>query len=139
MISILNEEECFELLAVATVGRLGFVRDGRVQVIPVNYLMNGRDIVVRTLQDGILSVLPGAESDAAAEVAFEVDHIDGVGGYGWSVLTNGSLEVMPEAEAAELSGLERVRPWPDAARSLTLRFDVRDISGRHVRRNRERR
>lgn len=33
----LPEDKCFELLAVATVGRVGFVSEAGPQIIPVNY------------------------------------------------------------------------------------------------------
>lgn len=132
MITSLSEQRCFELLRTTTVGRFGFVRDGRVHIIPVNYLLDGRDVVVRTSPDGILSTLPESE----LEVAFEVDHHDDLAGSGWSVLLNGTVSAMPVDELDAVPGSGRVRPWAGGDRDLPLRLRVHAVSGRNVQRPR---
>ena len=39
---------CLRLLASVPVGRVGFVADGEVQVLPVNHVIDGQDVVFRT-------------------------------------------------------------------------------------------
>lgn len=134
MIRVLDEQECFDLVRAQTVGRLGFVADGRVQVIPVNYLVDGRSVVVRTAPGGVLT----RASDEDAQVAFEVDHHDNTGGHGWSVLMNGPLTSMTESELAEVEGVRRVVPWAGSERSLPLRLTIETVSGRQVVRMRNR-
>ncbi|SJN27587.1 DNA-binding protein [Microbacterium esteraromaticum] len=131
MISALDEQESFALLSAASIGRVGLVRDGRVEIIPVNYLMDGHDVIVHTRDDGILSHLP-----EQSDVAFEVDHHDDLGGTAWSVLLSGRVIVVPENEQKQLSGVDRVRPWAGGERSLCLRLVVERISGRRVSRRR---
>ncbi|MER7796665.1 pyridoxamine 5'-phosphate oxidase family protein [Microbacterium sp. NPDC096154] len=132
MIITLSEEECRELLTTASVGRLGFVHEGEVQVIPLNYLLHGTDLVLRTVPDGVVGTLaPHAE-----RVAFEVDHLEAHRGLGWSVLMHGSLHAMTDAEISELADPGRVIPWVGRSRPLHLRFHAQSVSGRRVRRER---
>ena len=72
MIHVLSEQRCYDLLTATTVGRAGYVREGVVEIIPMNYAVSGHDLLLRTGSDGALSVL----ADAGATVSFEVDHLD---------------------------------------------------------------
>lgn len=130
MIVDIEERECFELLRATTVGRLGFVHDEAVQIIPVNYRTDGQDLIIRTSPDGILSTL----EDHPVALALQVDHHDDLGGAGWSVLMNGSVTSI--TDDADIPGANRVLPWSGGERGLALRFVVQRISGRRVRRER---
>ncbi|UWF77937.1 MULTISPECIES: pyridoxamine 5'-phosphate oxidase family protein [Microbacterium] len=132
MITELSEQQCIELLGTTTVGRLGFVHEGRVHVIPVNFLLDGHDIVVRTSPEGPISELP----DSTELVAFEIDHHDDLSGGGWSVLLNGPVTVMSDEELAAVPGTRRVQPWAGGERSLALRLRPELVSGRRVQRPR---
>src|ERR1039458_10704152 len=44
----IGEDECFALLGRQNLGRLAIVRDGRPEIFPVNYAMDGRTITIRT-------------------------------------------------------------------------------------------
>ncbi len=57
----LNFDTCLRLLASVPVGRVGFVADGEVQILPVNHLVDGQDVVFRTAHGAKLSV---AEEEA---------------------------------------------------------------------------
>lgn len=129
MIDIIGEEDCFALLASTTVGRVGLVHDGRVEIIPVNYRMRGRDVIIRTGADGVLAALPGA-----AGVAFEIDRHDDLSGSGWSVLLGGTFEVLSDAEIDALESAERPLPWAGGERAVWLRLVVGRVSGRRVKR-----
>ena len=133
MIQELTAEECRTLLTAASVGRVGFILDGRVQIIPVNYVLDGEGIIIRTLTDGVLSQ---AASLDAGKIAFEVDHLEPLAGEGWSVLMHGSLRaITDEAEVSRLD-TRRVTPWAGGDRPLHLRFAATEMSGRRVRRKR---
>ncbi|CAH0125267.1 MULTISPECIES: pyridoxamine 5'-phosphate oxidase family protein [unclassified Microbacterium] len=128
MISDLQEKECYELLTSTTVGRIGFVLDERVEIFPVNFRASGQDLVLRTASDGILRRI----ADHGAQVAFEVDYHDDLGGTGWSVLIHGRLSVVADEDPPE--GLRRVSPWAGSDRATPLRLAIDSISGRRVRR-----
>lgn len=130
MMTELSEQECRELLRATTVGRVGFVADDRVQIIPVNYLVDGDDVVIRTAPTGLLRAL----TESILRVAFEVDHHDDLAGSGWSVLLGGTVSEMTDDELAAVPGVSRRSPWAEGDRSLPLRFTPSSISGRRVRR-----
>lgn len=129
MIGTVDEDECFALLDSTTVGRVGLVHEGRVEIIPVNYRMQGRDVLLRTSDDGIL-----AESIEQEQVAFEVDHHDDLGGTAWSILLSGRLEAMTPAEVAAIHGRRGPLPWAGGNREFWLRYVTERVSGRRVRR-----
>lgn len=129
MIAVIEEDECFALLGSTTVGRVGFVHDERVEIIPVNYRMHDRDLLLRTREDGILAELP-----RHPHVAFEVDHHDDLAGTAWNVLLSGRVETLSPEQVEELPASERVLPWAGGERTLWLRYIAERVSGRRVRR-----
>lgn len=132
MIHHLSVEQCREMLTAASVGRVGFVQGDRVQIIPVNYVHDGDDIIIRTSPDGILRALPAATTD----VAFEVDHIDSLAGTAWSVLLTCQVTEVTDPEEIAALDTHRVTPWAGPGRTLHLRLRAKAMSGRLVHRQR---
>ncbi|PRB07317.1 pyridoxamine 5'-phosphate oxidase family protein [Microbacterium sp. MYb64] len=126
MIIELSEQECYDLLTATTVGRVGFVHDARVLILPVNFVVSGRDLLLRTTADGLLGTL----SEAPSEVAFEVDSHVPLSRTAWSVLMHGRLSRVAEGDAEAV--LPRVSPWAGASRDLPLRFRIERMTGRTV-------
>ncbi len=82
----LTTQQCREHLAGGGVGRFLFVEPGRGPVaIPVNYLMDGDDIVFRTGRHTSI-----ADAVSQQQVSFDVDHLDDTLSEGWSVLLSGT-------------------------------------------------
>ncbi|HEX3199449.1 MAG TPA: pyridoxamine 5'-phosphate oxidase family protein [Propionibacteriaceae bacterium] len=127
-LSILPEAECFELLAVATVGRIGFVSPAGIQIIPVNYRLGpGHRLFLKTAPTGALAQLAETE----AQVAFEVDYHAADFRIAWSVLMNGTISRPDAAATAAYADLRLPPvPWPGAASSLLLCFAPQTVSGR---------
>ena len=71
---ILDEEKCFDHLRREPVGRLGFVDHGEPVILPVNYAVAGRSIVLRTGQGSKLAVALMAQP-----VCLEIDGWDELG------------------------------------------------------------
>ena len=69
-------------------GRVGFVAEGEVVMLPVNHLVDGTDVVFCT---AFGSKLAAAECQNVA--AFEADHYDRQTRSGWSVLVSGRVEL----------------------------------------------
>ena len=90
-LEVLPFNSCLRLLAAVSVGRVGFVADGEVLVLPVNFVMDGQAVVFRTASG---SKLAGAEDRST--VAFEVDNYDDITQSGWSVLVRGHAEVVED-------------------------------------------
>jgi uncharacterized protein len=122
-------DDCLRLLASVPLGRVGFLSDGEVVVLPVNHAVSGQDVVFRTT---LGSKLSAAESENA--VTFEADHYDPSRRAGWSVLVTGRAEmVYDDAEIADLDRLG-LEPWPDAVdRSFWVRIRATAVTGRRLR------
>jgi nitroimidazol reductase NimA-like FMN-containing flavoprotein (pyridoxamine 5'-phosphate oxidase superfamily) len=127
-LTTLSEAQCFELLAVATVGRFGFVSPGGLQIIPVNYRLGaGHRIFVRTAPKGAIAQL----AESRSHVAFQVDYHADDFRIAWSVLmrgTVGSLDAEAQAAYADLN--VPPIPWPGQASSLPVQFVPKTVSGR---------
>jgi len=122
----LAERECLELLASRVVGRVAVVVDGQARVFPVNYLVDGSDIIFRTDE--------GAKLDAAsagAGVTFDIDDSDPLYHTGWSVMVTGRLE-----EVTQPHDLQRVRGLPVRAWGRNgrhwVRMPIAAVSGRRI-------
>ena len=128
-IEVIERDECLRLLATQEVGRLGFITHGAVEVLPVNYALDGEAIVFAT---AIGTKLWAAEQ---ADVAFEVDSTNPVVKAGWSVLVHGQAQEVTSLDAPDV--LRRVKelsvqPWAGGDRPHLVRIVPRRITGRRV-------
>jgi hypothetical protein len=130
----LPEAECFELLAVANVGRVGFQSPSGVQIIPLSYRLGvSPQLFMKTAPGSAVAQL--AEMDAS--VAFEVDYHADDFRTAWSVLMNGTISRLDAAATAAYEELRRPPvPWAGSAGSLPVRFVPRTVSGRGLHRTR---
>jgi nitroimidazol reductase NimA-like FMN-containing flavoprotein (pyridoxamine 5'-phosphate oxidase superfamily) len=123
----LSAEECLHLLRSEVMGRVGVTWDVLPVILPVNYVVHGNGIVLRTA--------PGTKLCAALShcvVAFEVDGVDPVRHEGWSVLVRGPAhEVSDELEIAHLRSLP-LRPWANDSADHFVIIDIELLSGRRV-------
>lgn len=123
----LDLQECWALLARDTVGRIAYTNGDRTFVLPVNYVVSGSDVLVRTDPESALG-----RAVAGRVVAFEVDKIDRATHTGWSVLVQGlasATDLSAEPPRPSLAGLE---PWAEGERQLLVRIEVDAISGRRL-------
>jgi nitroimidazol reductase NimA-like FMN-containing flavoprotein (pyridoxamine 5'-phosphate oxidase superfamily) len=126
--AVLSEDECRELLHRQSVGRIGFVVDGWPVVLPVNYTVDGADIVIRTDARTKLA----AETHWPAPVVVEVDAPVTVYKSGWSVLAHGvATEVRDHDELARLRALP-LEPWAAGVRDHWIRIRVVQTTGRRL-------
>ncbi len=122
----LSGPECWELIATDVVGRLAWTGTDGLTVVPVNYTTNGQTISVRTTAYSAIA----RECDDSP-VAFEVDRHDPVSRTGWSVLIRGNAHIdFGDEPAPDESGVD---VWPSGIRSLHLRIEPTQVSGRRLR------
>jgi nitroimidazol reductase NimA-like FMN-containing flavoprotein (pyridoxamine 5'-phosphate oxidase superfamily) len=128
VIDELATEECWRRLAQVPTGRLCFVDSGEPMVHPLNYVVDGHSIVVRTASATALQRL-----GAGATVAFEADATQPATCEGWSVVVRGHVaEVTDEQELAEMARLP-LHPWASGRRNHYLRLRPWAITGREIR------
>ena len=126
-LEVLDRGGCLALLASVAVGRIVFTHRAMPAVEPVNFVVDGDSIVLRTG--------PGAKLTAArnnAVVAFEVDEIDLDEHAGWSVTVIGRAEEVRDAE--ENSRLARLplRPWAPGEHNHFIRIPIEVVTGRRI-------
>ena len=128
-LSVIDADECYALLATQELGRLAVVDRDQPLIVPVNYGLDGRTIVVRTHPGTVLSAAIGRS------VAFEVDEIDRRERSGWSVLVVGFPEEVGHSERNELiehTHGRGVQPWAPGEHGVWLRLTPHRISGRRI-------
>lgn len=121
----LEDPECWELAAAHEIGRVAFLDEAGPMVVPVTYVLAGRSVVFRVAPYSSL----GRHAPATV-VAFEVDEIDDVTCSGWSVVMRGTLVAVHPDEYPDLP--QRPEPWAEGRRSLHLRLEPDDVSGRRL-------
>jgi nitroimidazol reductase NimA-like FMN-containing flavoprotein (pyridoxamine 5'-phosphate oxidase superfamily) len=131
MMDELDEDTCWRLLGRAGFGRVAFVRDGDVAVLPVNSAVVDRRVVFRT---GWTSSL--ASLGAGARVGFEADHADYVAESGWSVLVRGRLSDVTDGPESKSWSELAVHPWAPPPRDRWMMIEPTLVTGRIVQRHR---
>ena len=126
-LEILHLGDCFLLLKSVPVGRVGFTARGEVVSLPVNYLVDGQDVVFATGAGSKLSCV-----EVGHYVGFEADTYDAATRTGWSVVVRGLAEVQSETECARLDTLG-MKAWggPPEERAW-VRIRPASITGRQI-------
>ncbi|HEU0086335.1 MAG TPA: pyridoxamine 5'-phosphate oxidase family protein [Pseudonocardiaceae bacterium] len=120
----LDRAECLRLLGTAAVGRIVFTEGALPAIRPVNFLLDGDDVVFRTATGSAL-----AAATRHAVVAFEVDEIDTVAHTGWSVVVLGqAYEIADIDRLVRLAGPDHA-PWVPHRSAHTIAIPICHISG----------
>jgi nitroimidazol reductase NimA-like FMN-containing flavoprotein (pyridoxamine 5'-phosphate oxidase superfamily) len=126
----LSPAECFGLLELGGIGRVGFASAAGIMILPVNFAVTGKTIIFRTAPDTLLALY------ADGPVSFEVDRLDEARREGWSVLVHGrARKVADERDVRRLEDRTRLEPWAGGARDVYVRIAPTRISGRCIERS----
>ena len=122
----LSRQECFELLAEKVVGRVAYVDDDGPVVLPVNYVLDNETVLFRTSASSLL-----AAHLRDGTVAFQVDEVDEVTEYGWSVLLRG-VATLEQPKGTGPANHPRPSPWVQGSRNLVVRISPHMLTGRRL-------
>lgn len=129
-VASLSPQECLALLRTASIGRIVFTDRALPAIQPVNFALDGEDIIIRTR--------PGTKLAAAtrrAVVAFEADDLDPETGAGWTVTLVGQAEAVRDpGQVVRLLRLP-LYPWSPEPLHHFIRIRTHRITGRRVRKN----
>ena len=110
----LERDECLDLLASATIGRVALSANALPTVLPVRFRLLGDHVVFLTGRDAPKNV-----------IAFQVDDIDPRSLEGWSVIVTGvAHEVTEPSELALGHAMDGPRWASDAATLVSLSCDL---------------
>jgi uncharacterized protein len=126
-LEVLGRDECLRLLAVATLGRIGFTSGALPTVLPVTFHLDEEHIYVRTGR--------GSTLDAALQnsvVAFEADDFDPVDHCGWSVAVTGLASAVSTPIGLGLAHRELPAAWANGENEAVLAISTELVSGRRT-------
>lgn len=121
-------DECVQLLAARRVGRIALTHRALPVVFPVNYVLDGHSVLLRTA--------PGTALAAARDevvVAFEVDDIDEQDRAGWSVLVTGFMRELTDPDDVVRADRLHLASWTGDERSHYVRITPARVTGRRIR------
>jgi Predicted flavin-nucleotide-binding protein len=122
-----SRAECVGLLASAPIGRIVFTDRALPAVQPVNFVLDGENVVIRT---GLGTRLAAAAHNAV--VAFEADEFDEAGRTGWSVTVIGHARAVTDPAEVERLARLPLTPWVRDGRDHFIVLPIEHISGRVV-------
>lgn len=126
-LEVLDRDECLRLLSTATLGRVGVTTGALPTVLPVNFLLDGERILIRT---GEGTKLRTATDNAV--VAFESDDFDPLYHSGWSVVVTGvAREVTDRGELEALRSAPLAR-WAPRGNGRIVAISTEVVSGRRI-------
>lgn len=131
VLEVLDAPTCRQLLAGGGVGRVVFDGPRGAVAVPVNFVLDGDALELRTGEGDI-----AAAARLGGRLGFEVDRLDEALGEGWSVLVIGRADVLPAAaggEASHQSPPAAPEPWSGGERAVAVRISLDELTGRRIR------
>ena len=125
-VTILPVNECWDLMAGVSLGRLVTSVDGQPEIFPVNYAVQRRTVLFRTAGGTKL-----VSTAINRRVLFEVDDHNAAGG--WSVIVKGTARSLRTDEELEEAERAQVTPWIAAEKTHYVRIVPEMVTGRRFR------
>ncbi|WP_152188674.1 pyridoxamine 5'-phosphate oxidase family protein [Georgenia satyanarayanai] len=126
-LEVLDQRACRQLLDQVSVAWLAHCAGGPVHLVPVNFVVHGDEVVVRSdYGRSLTAVVEGRLITLAA------GHFDEETRTGWSVTVTGRAHLLgdelvnPGAPAADV--------WADLASTVPVAVPMTEVTGRRVRR-----
>ncbi|GAB3975514.1 pyridoxamine 5'-phosphate oxidase family protein [Actinoallomurus acanthiterrae] len=124
----LDRDTCLRLLRSVVIGRVAWAdADGRVVVLPVNFLTDGEAVVFRTAEGGKLSAVREGRY-----LSFEADDVEPGLRTGWSVLVSGTAQLVTDRAVIDRLEHSPLAPWAPLPRSCFVRLPPDQITGRRL-------
>ncbi len=122
VVRVLDHEECWELLRAAVFGRLAYVLGSEINLVPVNFAVDGDRLLFRTAEgDKLLGVV------MHPDVVFEIDDHDGRTAH--SVIVRGRARKLEEDEERRADDIG-LKPWIGTLKYNVVEIRPTAISGR---------
>lgn len=125
-ISILDHDQCWNLLSESVMGRLALSVNGEPEIFPINaYAYDGK-ILFRTGEGTKLSELA-----VNGRCAFETDGFTSK--IGWSVVAKGTARVLTGTQEIMDADKLPLKPWIPTVKLNYVVIDVEEITGRRFK------
>jgi nitroimidazol reductase NimA-like FMN-containing flavoprotein (pyridoxamine 5'-phosphate oxidase superfamily) len=123
VVRVLDDDECWRLLAASSLGRFAVRAGDGVDVFPVNYLVHERALFFRSAPGSKL-----ADLTREPRIAFEIDgeHARHV----WSVVVHGTADRLGSDREIDESGIQSLQAWHPSEKFNYVRITPEGVSGR---------
>lgn len=125
-VTVLGEDESWNLLSTVALGRFVVVTDGRAEIFPINYITQRRTLLFRTASG--TKLYQAVMSD---RVAFEADGYNDV--EGWSVIIQGRAHLLTARDEILDAEDAPLLSWPATVKPYFVRVIPMEISGRRFK------
>jgi uncharacterized protein len=115
------------LLATSEFGRIVFTRQALPVIHPVRFCVHDGQVLFATREGDQLS-----HAVRGAVVAFQVDHLDGLTGDGWTVTAVGPAHVLADADDIAAAARLGLRTWIPTARYSYVAIQIGILRGYRV-------
>jgi uncharacterized protein len=122
-----GREQWLALAASVPIGRVVYTDQALPAVIPMNFVLDGDEVVIRTGSDSTL-----AAAIRNAVVAFQVDDFDSDTTTGWSVTITGQARLVHGGEEATRLARLPLRPWLPTKSGQFIRIPARHVTGHRL-------
>jgi uncharacterized protein len=123
----LDRVACLALLATRPLGRLVYTHRALPDVLPVNYRLDGENVLIR-LAIGSTAAIAARDS----VVAFEADDFDARSLTGWSVTIVGHAREIIEPRERLSTDVLDLSSWGGNGQDLFISVAAEKITGRHL-------
>ncbi|MCV7285384.1 pyridoxamine 5'-phosphate oxidase family protein [Mycolicibacterium wolinskyi] len=123
-VSVLSEDESWRLLASVALGRFVTTIGTRLEIFPVNFVVQRRTVLFRTAEG--TKLITAVMSD---RVLFEADDHNIING--WSVIVRGTAELLESPEDIAAAERAQLLPWTATEKRRFVRITPKEISGRY--------
>jgi nitroimidazol reductase NimA-like FMN-containing flavoprotein (pyridoxamine 5'-phosphate oxidase superfamily) len=123
----LTRTAALDLLSSVPIGRLVFVHQAVPSIRPVNHLVEGESIIVRTAADAAITGV-ASQGRSAVVVAYEADSIDPQARLGWSVVVTGTARLLTDERGAARYRT-RLEPWLAGTRDDVIVITADVVTG----------
>lgn len=123
---VLTEDESYSKLETEKLGRLVVRRSDDMDIFPINYVIDGKNIYFRTAEGNKLFSV-GLNN----YVLFEVDNSTAY--TAWSVVIKGHAEIVRDYSEIQRCDSLPLRPWVPTLKYNYVRIEPKEISGRAFR------
>jgi nitroimidazol reductase NimA-like FMN-containing flavoprotein (pyridoxamine 5'-phosphate oxidase superfamily) len=126
-LEVLDREQCLALLRTATLGRVGLTSGALPVILPVNFHLDGDQVLIRS---GEGTKLEAAMRDAV--VAFEADDFDPIDHSGWSVVVTGVARLLDDPAAKEAIRRLPLARWAPSGNGHVVAISAELVTGRRL-------
>ncbi|GAA1325683.1 pyridoxamine 5'-phosphate oxidase family protein [Pseudonocardia xinjiangensis] len=122
----LDRTECLRLLATGVIGRIVFTEAAMPAAHPVNYLLDGEEVLFRTADGRTFA------ATHRTVVGFQADDLDPVTHTGWSVLGVGHAYEVVDPERLDALDATMAESWAGGRAGHVVAVPLQHLTGRRL-------